>query len=260
MNERNMNIALVLSGGGGLRMHADIPKQYIRVKGKMLLAYSLETILKHPSIDVVYIIAGEKWKAVILDELREQGINGGKIAGFAAPGLTRQESVFSGLEKIREDKRKSPNGADHRDIVLIHDAARPGISPKQITDCFHALHKHEGVVPVLPMKDTVYVSTDGRKISALLNRTELFAGQAPEAFLFEAYYEANKRLLPDRIARISGSAEPAVMAGMEVVTIPGEEQNFKITTNEDLDRFKEMVNRKAYLSYGGQGFESMGSA
>ncbi len=260
MNKGNMNIALILSGGEGLRMHADIPKQYIRVKGKMLLAYSLETILKHPGIDIVYIVAGKRWETAIVEELREQGIDAGKIAGFAAPGLTRQESVFSGLKKIREEKRKNPNGTGKKDIVFIHDAARPCLSFKQITDCLTALQKHDGVMPVLPIKDTVYISIDGRKISALLNRTELFAGQAPEAFLFEAYYEANRRLLPDGIAQISGSAEPAFMAGMDVAMIPGEEMNFKITTNEDLERFKEIMDRQARLSCGGKRYEGMGTA
>lgn len=65
------------------------------------------------------------------------------------------------------------------------------------------------------------------------------AGQAPELFRLGKYYEANLRLLPERIRHIHGSAEPAVLAGMDIAMIPGDEKNFKITTKADLERFEK---------------------
>lgn len=96
------------------------------------------------------------------------------------------------------------------------------------------------MLPVLPMKDTVYLG-DGRQITSLLEREKVYAGQAPEAFVLGKYYEANERLLPDRIGQINGSTEPAIMAGMDIAMIPGEEGNFKITTQADLERFKAVM-------------------
>ena len=131
---------------------------------------------------------------------------------------------------------------DIEDInVLIHDAARPLLSRELIAGCVRGVSEHDGVLPVLPMKDTVYFSEDGKIISGLLDRGEIFAGQAPECFNFKKYLAANEALLPDAIMAINGSTEPAVMAGMDVVMIPGDEKNFKITTKEDLERFKEIV-------------------
>ena len=75
----------------------------------------------------------------------------------------------------------------------------------------------------------------------LLNRSEIYAGQAPETFRIGMYYAANKRLYPDKLLKINGSTEPAIMAGMDVVMIPGDECNFKITTREDLKLFCEIV-------------------
>ena len=93
---------------------------------------------------------------------------------------------------------------------------------------------------MLPMKDTVYLSDDGKIISSLIDRSTVFAGQAPELFRLEAYYEANIRLFPDAIYKINGASEPAVMAGMKITMIPGDERNCKITTTEDLERlFRE---------------------
>ncbi len=94
---------------------------------------------------------------------------------------------------------------------------------------------------MLPMKDTVYSSADGKRITALLDRSEIYAGQAPEVFRLGVYYAANVRLLPDRIKNINGSTEPAVMAGLDVAMIFGDENNFKITTKADLERFQSIV-------------------
>ena len=112
---------------------------------------------------------------------------------------------------------------------------------KMIEECLCAVDGHDGVMPGLPMKDTVYSSMDGKSITALLNRGEIYAGQAPEVFRLKTYYEANRRLLPGHILEVNGSAEPAVMAGMDIAIIPGDENNFKITTKTDLEHFIQII-------------------
>ena len=131
--------------------------------------------------------------------------------------------------------------ASEEAAVLIHDAARPLLSVELISECLAALGGHDGVLPVLPMKDTVYYSEDGKQVSRLLNRSELYAGQAPEAFVLGRYLKANEQLLPTEILKINGSTEPAVLAGLDVVMIPGDEGNFKVTTKADLERFCAIV-------------------
>lgn len=78
-------------------------------------------------------------------------------------------------------------------------------------------------------------------MDSLLDRGTIYAGQAPEVFQIGRYYEANRKLLPDRILQINGSTEPAVMDGMDIAMIPGDEGNFKITTPGDLERFCRIV-------------------
>lgn len=233
-----MNIAILLSGGVGTRMGADIPKQYIRVSGKMLITYCLETLLLHPLVDEVQIAAEEEWREVILGEVKANNLDTKKICGFSKPGRERQSSVFHALKDIFD------RAADIQDLpsfdrvhILIHDAVRPNLSKEQITACLKALEDHDGAMPVLPMKDTVYLSRDGGRVSKLLDREKVFAGQAPEAFVLDKYYEANLRLLPNGFEKIKGSTEPAVLAGMDVAVIPGDENNYKITTKADLEHF-----------------------
>lgn len=240
-----MVTALLLSGGTGTRIGGEIPKQYIEVKGRPVIAYCLRTLLSHEGIDGVQIVADEAWRETIrncVEQIQEEGEasqQGGrgnrKFRGFSAPGKTRQLSILNGLEDIRQY-------AGDSDCVLIHDAARPLVSAGQISACIEAVRAgHDGALPVLPMKDTVYLSEEGRAVTSLLDRKKVFAGQAPEAFVLGKYYEANKALLPERILEINGSTEPAVLAGMDIAMIDGDEGNFKITTKQDLSRFQEIM-------------------
>ena len=230
-----MNVALILSGGTGSRLGADIPKQYIEVCGKPIISYCIRQLSVHKQIDTIQIVADPAWQEYILGWLSETDMKK-KFKGFSGPGENRQFSILHGLDDIRAY-------ADDRDYVFVHDAARPLLSEQMISECLDAVVGHDGVIPVLPMKDTVYASVDGKKVSSLLNRSEIFAGQAPEVFQLGKYYEANIRLLPDQILRINGSTEPAIMAGMDIVMITGDEQNFKITTKTDLERFQKIMER-----------------
>lgn len=231
-----MAIALILSGGSGTRLGSDIPKQYIKVYDRSVISYCIERISGHAGIEGIQIVAAPQWYGTIQECIGKYDIEG-KFRGFSAPGKNRQLSIYNGLEDIK-------GYADDLDVVLIHDAARPLLSAQMITDCLMAVQAHDGVVPVLPMKDTVYQSLDGKKISSLVRRSELYAGQAPEAFKIGVYYKANRMLFPDKILTINGSTEPAVMAGMDMVMISGDEGNFKITTSEDLERFREIVKKQ----------------
>lgn len=229
-----MNIALILSGGTGTRLGGDIPKQYIEAGGHLIISYCIACLSMHEGIDRIQIVAEPVWQERILaclDEERARERFKGKFSGFSLPGQTRQLSILSGLEDIIEY-------ADEEDCVLIHDAVRPLLTETLISDCLDAIDGHDGVLPTLPMKDTVYLSKDGERISALLDRKEIFAGQAPELFRIGPYLDANRKLLPNRILEINGSTEPAVLSGMDIVMIPGDENNFKITTRADLERFR----------------------
>lgn len=238
-----MNIALILSGGTGMRMGLDIPKQYIEVCGRPIISYCMERLSGHDGIDAVQIVAEEEWWDLISESMEQLARTNKsevseKFKGFSKPGANRQLSILSGLQDIREY-------ADDSSYVLVHDAARPQLSMKMISDCLGAIEGHDGVIPVLPMKDTVYSSKDGKTITSLLSRSQIFAGQAPELFVLGKYYRANTALLPDRILQINGSTEPAVMAGMDIAMISGDEGNFKITTRADLERFREMVGERS---------------
>jgi len=243
---KRMNIALILSGGSGSRLGSDIPKQYIRINDKMLITYSYEVLINCESIDALCLVADDAWKNALISELclsRDSLVNSGNIYRsasydkrviFARPGSNRQLSVLNGLRDIKDYLVEG----DSDSVVIIHDAARPNITEKFINFCIESLCGHDGVMPALPMKDTVYYSEDGTCVSGLLDRGKIYAGQAPEFYRLSKYLDACESLLPDKILQINGSTEPAVMARLDVVIVPGDENNYKITTREDLERFE----------------------
>ena len=192
---------------------------------------------------VSQILAGNKelekeWKLFIEEiwQKEEQQNRMHKELICVTPGENRQLSVMNAMTALK-------GRAHEEDLVIIHDAARPNLSQEILTGLITAAEDADGVVPVLPMKDTVYSSADGRKISGLLNREEIYAGQAPEAFRYGKYDRANRKLDQNQIRQIHGSTEPAVMAGMDIRCIPGDEHNYKITTEEDLKRFREEMEK-----------------
>ena len=229
-----MNIALILSGGIGSRVGADIPKQYIKVNNQMIITYCIRTLSEHPMIDAIQIVADSQWKNDIIMDMQANGIEADKIIGYSVPGKNRQLSICNGMADV-----KKAIGEDA--VIFIHDAARPRLTARQVTECINAMHGHDGVLPVLPMKDTVYMSSNGKTVTELLDRSRIYAGQSPEVFCMNKYMDANERLMPNMIMNINGSTEPAIMAGMDIAMIQGDEGNYKITTKEDLERFSQLI-------------------
>ena len=228
-----MNIAVILSGGKGLRLGNTTPKQYISVAGKPIITYSLKTFDIHEKIDEIIIVAEAEWQPFIQEWIDCENIE--KFKGFANAGSSRQHSILNGMKKAYE------LGAQDNDHVIFHDAARPNVSKKAITDCCDGLDDADGVMPSLPVKDTVYVSTDGRTIQSLLNRDSLYAGQAPESFALGKYYSIQKDMSEEALSKVRGSSEIAFRSGLSVRIVDGDEHNYKITTSADLSKFeKEM--------------------
>lgn len=227
-----MNIAIILAGGTGTRLGADIPKQFIEVEGKPILMYSLQNFIQSDIIDAIIIVMEPEWKDYLQPFLEKKSSD--KKIYYAKPGITRQLSIYNGLAVAHEYY-------SYDDTVIIHDGARPMISAKLISDCINECQHCDGVLPTVHVKDTLYQSLDGKTIHKLLNREELYAGQAPEAFHLGKYYDIHHQLSEKEISDIKGSSEIAFKMGLNVHLIAGEDSNFKITTKADLEIFEQII-------------------
>jgi len=163
-------------------MGCDIPKQYLEVNDLPIFMYSYTKFAAQVIIDSIVIVIDPQWKPFV-EQCLEGAIGRNKVR-FAYAGSSRQQSVFNGMNLLREY-------ASNDDIVLVHDAVRPlfdvSLIQKGIEGCKH----YDAALPVVNTKDTIVVSENGILISGLLNRETLFSGQTPEVFKFGRFWEAH---------------------------------------------------------------------
>lgn len=231
-----MNIAIILSGGVGSRMGLNLPKQYVLVNGQPVINYCLKTFLENDKTDAIVIGVADEWKEFVEENVAK--LKPSKVILYAQPGETRQYSIYNALNVVKE--AGYPDDA----VVLIHDAARPLVSHELIYRCYDGCKDADGIMPVIPVKDTVYLSEDGKHIQSLLNRSHLWAGQAPEAFRFGKYLTVHEKMPREELLKINGSTEIAFKAGLECQMVEGDPMNFKITTPEDLLNFESIIKNK----------------
>ena len=224
-----MNYAILLCGGTGTRLGASIPKQFLQVNGKAIMSYCMVSAQEHPLVDRIVIVAHEDWRDFIKNEIDTLGVD--KFFCFADAGESRQHSVLSGMKAIMDNAEVSDG-----DKVIIHDAARPNLSQKLISDSLD-FGEYDCTLPVINVTDTTYYSENGKEVTQLLNRDKLYGGQTPEGFYLKQFYSINAAMTDEQLSAIRGSCQAAFEAGLSVKMVPGDTNNYKITTIQDYDRF-----------------------
>ena len=227
-------IALILAAGRGKRVSSHKPKQYCSLpNGNILLRQTLEKFEQHPEISAIQVV-------IHPDDIESYHQITKKFNKCLPPtygGKKRQDSVLHGLKTI---KSLSPQK------VLIHDAARPYISTELISHIIYALNHEDAVIPVIPVTDTIK-KIKNQQVDSTLPRETLYHAQTPQGFKFAEIiraYQKNTHVMTD-------DASIAEAAGMKVITIQGDIQNIKLTTQNDFFRYKESM-----LTCTGFGFDA----
>ena len=228
-----MNIAIILSGGVGTRMGANIPKQYIEVCGKPVIYYSFIKFVESGSIDAYIVALDKQWKDYVEGFVSTMGIKEPLV--YSEPGETREHTIYNALKCAKE------NGYADEDIVIIHDAVRPMVSKQVIDDCLAGCEKYDAAIAVIDVKDTIYQSLADNCITNVPNRSTLHAGQTPEAFKLGKYLKIHDERTYEEICAVTGGAQFAAQCGLKVFLSKGAEINFKLTTPEDLQRFEQII-------------------
>lgn len=230
---------LILAGGSGSRVGSDIPKQYLTIGGKPVIRRTVEAFLRHPAIDTVRVVIAAGDRARYTEAL----------AGLELPdpvdgGATRQESGRNGLESLTDS---AP------DLVLIHDAARPFVDHAVIDRVVAALENNSAVLPAIPVADTLKRGAGSPPaVQDTVDRENIWRAQTPQGFryadILSAHRAADGRELTDDTA-------VAEAAGMTVALVTGSEENFKITTREDMERAERMTGNMSGETRIGTGFD-----
>ncbi len=240
MEDKYSNLCILLAGGKGIRLGGNIPKQYIEVAGRTILEHTLIAIRMWDEMDGLLIVADDEWDELITETVaRVFDACGKKVRylGRVMPGSERQGSILNALRYARASMLD-------KSVVMIHDSVRPIIDKELISRCYKKMADNDAVTPGLNVKETIYVSSDGEHLTGNLSRDSLYVGQTPEFFDFFKYLKANEGLSEEKFAQVRGSAQPAIMVGLKVAVVRGDERNIKITTPGDLDLFKRYVTQK----------------
>lgn len=238
-----MNYAILLAGGTGRRIQSTkVPKQFVRAGGRMMVTYALEPLLKSNHVDRVCVVAEHEYRDLIYSDAEQAGLDVKKITCYAIPANTgRQGSVLNAMQEILRDicGEVDVEQISDDDTALIHDASRPFLSKKLVDDCYEAFDGHDGIMTVLPLYDNIYRTKEEDWTIEItpMDRKGVVIEQTPVIFRLKKYYNANMSLMPDRLWKVKGIAEPALMVGLEVVTVDGDEHNIRITTESDLEHF-----------------------
>lgn len=230
-------IAILTAGGTGARTHQDLPKQFITVENKPIIIYTLEAFQQHPSIDEIYISCLDGWNAVL--EAYAKQFNITKLKRIVVGGATGQESIYNGLKAIKEDHKLTD-----QIVVVIHDGNRPMVSQDIITDNLVKQKKFGSAVTVIPTTEVVFVSNDGVESDAALNRDELWRTQTPHSYNFDELWAIHNKAISDGVDNMAASCSLMQKYGYTTFFSKGSEKNIKITTVEDIEIFKALLNAK----------------
>ena len=215
--------ALIVAAGTGERFGSAVPKQYALLAGKPILRWSVEQFRCHPRVGNVVVVIQPGHRSLYDDA----------VAGLDLPepvdgGSTRQESVRRGLEALQ---CYAPR------LVLIHDAARPLVTAAIVDEVCNGLDQQAGTIPALSVTDTLHRG-NGATLDMPVGRNGLWRAQTPQGFVFSDILAAHRSAA---CVAMTDDAAVARHAGISVGVVRGSEDNFKVTTVEDLARAERVL-------------------
>ena len=230
------NIALIIAGGVGARMGQDIPKQFINVYDKPIIVYTMEAFQNHPSIDGIEIVCLEGWHEIVFAYAKQFGIT--KLENVVNGGVNGQDSIRNGLLDI------ATRHQEDNDIVLIHDAIRPMLSHSIISDNLRVCKQYGNAITVVPCTAAMLKTFDGLSSEEQVPRDNLKTTQTPQSFFLKDLLEAHKEAIKKGIVKSVASCTMYIELGRKLYMSVGSEKNLKLTTPDDIDIFKALLNAK----------------
>ncbi|MXP76807.1 NTP transferase domain-containing protein [Lachnospiraceae bacterium WCA-9-b2] len=229
------NIALLIAGGSGNRMHQDIPKQFLTVNEKPVIIYTLEAFEKHPEIGSIAVVCIDGWEQVLWAYAKQFNIT--KLKYVFSGGENGQASIRNGVYELEKQFKEN-------DIVLIHDAIRPLVSAEIISDCISKTIQYGNAITVIPCAEAMMQTENGVMADKSYPRDRLKRTQTPQGFYLGQICELHRKALKAGITNSVASCTLMIEMGQQVYFSAGSEKNIKLTTVEDIDIFKALLAAK----------------
>ncbi|MGN6773076.1 MAG: bifunctional 2-C-methyl-D-erythritol 4-phosphate cytidylyltransferase/2-C-methyl-D-erythritol 2,4-cyclodiphosphate synthase [Rhizobiaceae bacterium] len=226
-------VVLVAAGRGERAGSAEGPKQYRPIDGRAVIARTLDIFLDHPEIAAISIAIHPGDAALFAEAVGQLPDHVFTVPG----GTTRQASTLLALRRLE---------ALDPEIVLIHDAVRPFVSPELVAGVIEKAKNGVGALPALAISDTLKRAGPDGRIAGTVERAGLFAAQTPQGFPFRAILDAHERAAENSRNDFTDDAAIAEWAGMPVEIVTGSPDNVKLTWARDIAMADEKLSRAAF--------------
>lgn len=224
-----MIYAEILAGGKGTRMgNTELPKQFLMIGNKPIFVHTVEQFLLNKRVEKVLICCPEQWMAYTKDTVKKYISDDSKIE-IVKGGPSRNDTILNGIHFIEENY-----GLNDDDIILTHDAVRPFLTQRIIDDNIDGALKYDAVDTVVEAFDTIVHSKDGKIITDIPVRSEMYQGQTPQSFNIKKLLSFFNSLTEEEKDILTDACKALVMKGTDVHLVKGEVYNMKITTQYDL--------------------------
>lgn len=228
-------IALITASGIGARMGQDIPKQFINVYDKPVIIYTLECFEKHPEIDAIVVVCLKGWESILKAYAKQFNIT--KLVSIVNGGETGFESIVNGTAEVKRLFNDD-------DIVLVHDGIRPNLSSEIISNNLAICEKYGNAITMIPCREAMIYSEDGISGKKEIKRDYLIRTQTPQSFIVGELSKMHKQAKEKGITNTIAMVTLLTDLGMTAYFSPGSEKNIKLTTLDDIEIFKALLNSR----------------
>ena len=230
------NIAVIFAGGSGVRMNTrSKPKQFLELRGKPIIIYTLELFDNHPLIDGIVVVCLESWIPFLKKMLKKFEIN--KVVKIVSGGDSGQDSIYRGLCAV-EDYCKDKG--EENAVVLIHDGVRPLIVDETITRNIEKVHEKGSAITVVPAIETFVIQKEEGQM-VIPDRSSCLLARVPQSFYLKDILSIHRKNKENGNITFIDSCSMMSYFGYKMATIEGPMENIKITTPTDYFIFRAMV-------------------
>ena len=224
-------VAVIVAGGQGTRIEGKLPKQFLNLGDRPILAHCVQRFESCEMVDRIVLVVPEDYLGYCSEAIVDK-YDFKKVKKIVCGGKERQDSVHLGLKACPKSTR----------VVAIHDGVRPFVSPQKISESIGLCEEKKAVILAVPAKDTVK-RVEGDSVVTTLDRKKLWLVQTPQVFEYSLILDAYEKAIEDEFAG-TDDAMLVERLGHQVTVVEGEYQNMKITTAEDLAMAEKLIRKQ----------------
>lgn len=228
-----MNYVILLAGGVGKRMGADIPKQFIKVKGKPIIVYSIENFQRNEQIEKIVVVCVKDWIDHVKELVKEYGLT--KVEWVIEGGSTGHDSIKNGVFFLKD--KVNPD-----DYIIVHDAVRPILPQKAINEVLRVAHEKGNASSSIVCHPPIVYTEDGESGVKDIDREHVMLTASPQAYNFSLALSCYEKAEAENKNNFTFTSSLLIHYGERVYFAKGTTSNIKVTKKEDIALFEALLN------------------